>query len=286
MSTYQDLATRSADYDRISGCLTWLTENYTDQPSLERVAAESGLSEFHFQRLFSRWTGLSPKRYVQFLTLAHAKACLSRSASVLDAAYDSGLSGPGRLHDLFVKLEAVSPGEFKTRGAGTTIRYAFHDTPFGECLVGYTGRGLCGIAFTRAGDRDAAFADLGRGWENARLVADPTAGADLLERLFGGTASEEAPVGLCLRGTPFQIKVWEALLKIPSGAVSTYEDVALRIDRPGAVRAVASATAANTVAYLIPCHRVIRKTGALGGYHWGPERKLAMLSYEAARAAG
>jgi AraC family transcriptional regulator of adaptative response/methylated-DNA-[protein]-cysteine methyltransferase len=284
MTTAETRMDRARDYERIRVALDWVAAHYTEQPSLERIAAELDLSEFHFQRLFSRWVGLSPKRYVQHLTLARAKARLEESASVLEAAYDAGLSGPGRLHDLFVRLESMTPGEFRRRGAGLEIGYGFQPSPFGECLLMVTDRGVCGLAFTDPQTRGEALESLGRGWANARLVEAPRRTAELGARIFAPTG-REAPIDVLVRGTPFQVKVWEALLRIPAGALTSYENLARRIGTPHAVRAVAGANAANAVSYLIPCHRVIRKSGALGGYRWGLERKLALLSAEAAIGA-
>ncbi len=281
------LLRQSRDYDRIGVALNWLVDHYEEQPSLAEVAASIDLSEYHFQRLFSRWVGLSPKRFLQYLSLERAKKSLEASASVLDAAFDAGLSGPGRLHDLFVTYQAVTPGEFKRKGEGLTIRYGYHASPFGECLLLTTERGITGLAFTSGGDRRLALADLLVGWENARVVEDAAATAPLIDRIFRGSDGRPGPSGplrLLLRGTRFQVKVWEALLSIPPGGLATYEDVARRIGHPGAVRAVGSAAARNAISYVIPCHRVIRKSGIISGYRWGRGRKLALIGWEAAEA--
>ncbi len=278
---------RGQGYQRIGGALEWLAANAEAQPSLAEIAAAIGLSEHHFQRLFTRQVGISPKRFLQYISLERAKRSLEASASVLDAAFDAGLSGPGRLHDLFVTYEAVTPGEYKARGAGLTIRYGFHDTAFGECLIMTTERGICGLSFTVGDRREARLKRQLAGWENAEVVADADATGPQAMRIFsdlGGIQADGPPLRLLLRGTRFQIKVWEALLKIPYGALVSYQDIARHIGHPKAVRAVGSANGRNPIAYLIPCHRVIRKSGLLGGYGGGPGRKLAMIGWEAAQA--
>ena len=281
-----DLSVLARDYQRMQASLEWLVDNFGAQPSLKDIAAHAGLTPFHFQRMFSRWVGLSPKKFVQFLSLEQAKQRLDASESVLDAAFSAGLSGAGRLHDLFVTLEAVTPGEYKRRGAGLAIRYGYHPSPFGECLILTTDRGVCGLAFVADADRGGALGALLRGFENATLVKDLDGTAPLAARIFSpgrSTGSAEA-LNVLVRGTRFQVKVWEALLRVPPGSVVSYSELARRADRPEAVRAAASACAQNAVAYLIPCHRAIRKSGLLGGYRWGLPRQLAMLSREAARA--
>ena len=272
-----------ADASRIERALDWLSRNFERQPSLADAAGHAGLSEFHFQRLFRRQVGLSPKKYVQFLTLERAKEVLAQSRSVLDAAYVSGLSGPGRLHDLFVNVEAMTPGEYKRRGRGLTVRYGVHASPFGRCLILCTARGICGLAFTAARGWQEAFTELVRDLDAATFVEDPDATAAIAATLFGGSR-HRGHVTLHLRGTPFQIKVWRALLAIPPGCVTSYGDLARRIGAPRAPRATGTALAANPVAWIIPCHRVIRASGVLGEYRWGRGRKLAMLSVEASGA--
>ncbi len=223
---------------------------------------------------------------MQVLTLDRAKACLDGSGSVLDAAYDAGLSGPSRLHDLFVRLEALTPGEYRRRGEGLEIAYGFHPSPFGECLLMHTERGVCGLAFTDPASRDDTLRGLSRGFEQARIFEAPERTEALARRIFSpGPVRTTSPLRVLVRGSAFQVKVWEALLAIPAGAVSSYAALASRVGSPRAVRAVANANAVNAVAYLIPCHRVIRKSGALGGYRWGLGRKLAMLSFESTRSA-
>jgi len=280
------------DYERIAAALAYVDENFQDQPSLAEIAAQAELSEFHFQRLFTRWVGISPKKFLQQLTLERAKQSLEASASVLDAAYDAGLSGPGRLHDLFVTCDAVTPGEYKARGAGMTIRYGFHPTLFGECLLLMTDRGICGLAFIdpQRETRAEALAYLARGWSNATLLEDAAATRPYIDRMFGaadrGADEGGEPLRVLLRGTEFQVKVWRALLTIPPGHLTTYEDIGHRIGyTSNASRAIGRANGSNLISWLVPCHRVIRKTGAIGGYRWGRERKLAMIGWEAAQQA-
>ena len=269
---------------RVERALDWLSRNFERQPTLAEAAAHVGMSEYHFQRRFRRQVGLSPKKYVQFLTLERAKEALAQSRSVLDAAFASGLSGPGRLHDLFVNVEAMTPGEYKHRGRGLTIRYGSHPSPFGQCLIMCTARGVCGLAFTSPDRCGEALAGLARGCEAATFVEDPGATGGVARTIFGGAHSGE-DLTLHLRGTPFQIKVWRALLAIPPGCVTSYGALAHRVGAPGAARAAGTATASNPVAWIIPCHRVIRASGVLGEYRWGRGRKLAMLSLEAAGVA-
>ncbi|MCX7031502.1 MAG: bifunctional helix-turn-helix domain-containing protein/methylated-DNA--[protein]-cysteine S-methyltransferase [Spirochaetes bacterium] len=271
----------AADYARVERAIRFLGEQAEHRPSLAEVARSAGLSPAHFQRLFTRWAGISPKRFLQFLAKEYAVEQLRRSVTVLDAAWDAGLSGPGRLHDLLVSAEAATPGEVASGGRGVSIAWGFHPTPFGECLLGITARGICHLSFVGAGGRAAALAGLRRRWPRATLREDHAIAARMVERMFAGTGGGK--LGLHLAGTNFQLKVWEALLRIPPGAATTYGDVARRIGRPGAARAVAGAVGANPVAWIIPCHRVLRSIGTLGGYRWGLERKQAMLGWEAAR---
>ena len=280
----------SADYQRVEQAIHFLEENAHRQPDLTEVAAHVGLSEYHFQRLFSRWAGISPKRFLQFLTKENAKALLSRT-SVLSASYEAGLSGPGRLYDLLVQCEAVTPGEYRTKGAGVEISYGFHPTPFGECLLALTGRGICFLGFVDR-DRQSALELLRRDWANARLLEDPSRTRPVVEQIFTSlpssllTAQEAGSVTLHLRGTNFQIKVWEALLRLPPGAATSYEALAGQIGSVNSARAVGNAVANNPVAYLIPCHRVLQKAGDFGNYRYGPERKQAILGWEMANAEG
>jgi AraC family transcriptional regulator of adaptative response/methylated-DNA-[protein]-cysteine methyltransferase len=283
----------ATDYALVAAAIEYLETHRTAQPDLDQVAAPLGVSPTHLQRVFRRWAGISPKRFLQFLTVEHAKELLAQSHSVLDAAYDAGLSSPSRLHDLFVTVEAMTPGEFKAGGAGLTIVYGFHATPFGECLVAVTARGVCALSFVGGDGRAAEVATLAARWPNARLLHDETQTAAVAAQVFSPldarntvtTPTSRAPIRLLLAGTNFQVKVWEALLRVPSGQVATYADVAAAVGQPTASRAVGSAVGANPVAYLIPCHRVIRKTGAIKEYRWGSTRKKAILGWEAAHAA-
>lgn len=272
------------DYARIERAIRYLEANYRQQPDLKALARGAGLSEFHFQRLFRRWAGISPKRFLQYLSAGHAVRLLRASHTNLEAAYDTGLSGGGRLHDLLVHLHAVTPGEFKRAGEGLTIQYGFHPSPFGECLIAVTARGVCHLGFVPPAGRRAALAELAGEWPRAVLEEAPRVTTPVARRLFARRHGKAPAIDLYVRGTNFQIKVWEALLRIPPGAVVSYEDIARRLRRPRATRAVAGAVARNPVGFLIPCHRVIRKSGALGGYHWGEARKQALLVWEAARS--
>lgn len=284
MDRVNEHSLRNTDYERIERAIRYLEQNYRHQPSLKELAQSTGLSKFHFQRLFRRWAGISPKRFAQYLTAGHAVRVLRASRTNLDAAHDAGLSGGGRLHDLLVNIHAVTPGELKRAGAGLTVQYGFHPSPFGECLIAVTARGICHLGFLPPADRRAALTELTAEWPRARLVEAPRVTAPLTRRLFTRVNGHAPDIDLHVRGTNFQIKAWEALLHIPPGGVVSYEDIAQRIRTPRAVRAVANAVAHNPVAWLIPCHRVIRKSGALGGYRWGETRKKALLAWEASKA--
>ncbi len=279
------------DYRRVERAIRFLEANLQNQPRLEQVAAAVGLSEYHFHRLFSRWAGTTPKRFLQYLTADYAKQQLRRSKSVLEATYDSGLSSPGRLHDLLVSVEAVSPGEYKQRGAGLTISWGCHPSPFGEChpspfgecLLAVTERGICGIEFLAERRPEAAAEELLARWPEAELRQAPRQTAALARRIFPPLS--ERPSGalhLMVQGTNFQLQVWQALLRVPPGAIVTYGDLARHLGRPRAFRAVGNAVGRNPIAYLIPCHRVIRSVAGLGGYRWGRERKQALVAWEAA----
>lgn len=278
---------QSEDYDLVARAIQHLSRDFRHQPGLDDLACELHVSPFHLQRVFARWAGISPKRFVQFLTLDYAKALLRQPHSVLESAYAAGLSGPGRLHDLFVTLEAVTPGEFKSGGDGLIIYVGRHATPFGDCLLATTPRGLVALNFLDdANPWEIARAALAQAWPEATIVDDPSVTAPLVARIFPATpAHARAPLSVLVKGTNFQVKVWEALLRIPPGAAWTYSDVAAAIERPRATRAVGSAVGANAVAYLIPCHRVLRKEGAAGDYRWGVTRKRAILGWEAAHLA-
>ncbi len=267
-------------YPLVAAAIRYLVEHYDEQPSLDEVAAIAGLHPHHFQRVFKRWAGISPKRFAQYLTVEHAKSLLAADESVLGTALDVGLSGPGRLHDLFVACEAMTPGEYKARGRDLVIRYGVHDSPFGPVAIGLTDRGICWLGF--AGDVDDPVAALKAEWREATLVRDDAAVARIAARLFEGGQGVAADLPpLLLRGTNFQVKVWQALLRIPPGHVASYQQVAAAIGSPAAVRAVGQAVGHNPVAVIIPCHRVIRKSGALHNYRWGESRKRALLAWEA-----
>lgn len=278
---------RPSDYRRIEQAILFLDRNFRRQPDLAEMASAVGLSEYHFHRLFARWAGITPKRFLRFLTAEHARSLLRESTSLLDAAFESGLSGPGRLHDLIVQVYAVTPGELKAEGAGVTIRHGIHSSPFGDCLVAVTDRGVCALSFLDRPGAGDALEELRDRWKKATIVRDRKGTRTMAERIFSPTqGGSTPPLGVVVHGTNFQIRVWEALLRIPPGCVASYEEIAARVGTPGAVRAVGSAVGRNPVAYLIPCHRVIRKTGAFGQYGGGPARKKAMLAWEAARFRG
>ncbi len=269
------------DYQRIEEAIRFLEKHAVEQPSLDAVADYVGLSPCHFQRLFKRWAGVSPKRFLQYLTVEHARQLLRDSASVLDASYEVGLSGPGRLHDLFVSVDAVTPGEFKSAGVNLELGYAFHDTPFGTCLVAESRRGICHLGFVAGANRTQALAELRRNWPEASLAEHCEAGRLAIRQAFSPAAcAGQPPIRVLLKGTNFQVKVWEALLKIPEGVAVSYGALAEAVGRPGAGRAVGTAVGRNPIAYLIPCHRVLRSNGAVGGYRWGTARKKAILGYE------
>ena len=284
-NSIDSLSQSAQDYALVAQAIRYIENHRREQPELAEIAAQVGLSEFHFQRLFSRWAGVSPKRFLQALTVEEARRTLTHSGSVLDAAYDTGLSGPGRLHDLFVQCQAATPGEVKSGGAGLTIRYAIQPTPFGDALIGVTERGICALSFVADGEESRAVDDLRRRWPAARLVADREEGAAIAQRIFSGATGRDEPLHLYIKGTNFQIQVWQALLRLPLGSLTTYGDLAQAIGRPSAARAVGGAVGSNAIAWLIPCHRVIRQTGVVDGYRWGSERKRAMLGWEASQAA-
>jgi AraC family transcriptional regulator of adaptative response/methylated-DNA-[protein]-cysteine methyltransferase len=273
---------RPSDYHRVAEAIRYLERHADRQPGLDELANVVGLSPHHFQRLFKRWAGVSPKRFLQYLTVEHAKHLLRDASSVLDTSYEVGLSGPGRLHDLFVSAEAVTPGEYKRQGEGVEIVWGIHQTPFGDCLLAATDRGVCHLSFPSGSS--AGIERLRHDWSKAGLAEDAEVSGRFVERLFGDSSASDKPLPLVLKGTNFQLKVWNALLRIPRGQAVSYGDVAAYIGHPEAVRAVGSAVGANPVAWLIPCHRVLRKGGALGGYRWGPVRKQAMLAWEAAQS--
>lgn len=275
------------DYERVARIIRYLDENHFEQPDLAELAARVGLSRYHFHRLFSRWAGVTPKDFLQCLTLTHARERLRLGESVLGAAYDAGLSSPGRLHDLCVTLEAATPGEIKTGGEGWTIEVGFADSPFGLCCVGIGPRGVCHLAFVKSEDRELSTAPLTEAWPGARLRWDNLPARELAAQIFQPASADSAPVNLraFVRATAFQLRVWRALLRVPPGAMISYRRLAAAVEKPAAARAVGTAVASNPLAFLIPCHRVIRETGVLGHYRWGPERKQVMLGWEGAVTA-
>jgi AraC family transcriptional regulator of adaptative response/methylated-DNA-[protein]-cysteine methyltransferase len=276
--------TETSDYQRVERAIHFITQRSPAQPSLADVADHVGLSEFHFQRLFARWAGTTPKRFAQFLTVEHAKTVLKQSRNLLDASFASGLSGAGRLHDLFVTTEAVTPGDFRREGDGLTILHGRHKSPFGEVLVATTTRGICGLFFlSNNRDEEKQIEGLRRQWPAAALRRDGDAGRKYADRIFSIEPGGASPIPLLLNGTNFQINVWKALLKIPAGTLVTYQQLAAAAGTPGAVRAVGTAVGRNPISFLIPCHRVIRKSGAFGNYGGGVDRKKALLAWEASR---
>lgn len=273
----------NSDYPVIERAIRYLEENASHQPELNEIASAVGLSEFHFQRVFTRWAGISPKRFLQFLTKESAKELLDRSENLLDTTLQVGLSSLGRLHDLFITTEAVTPGEYKSRGIGLTIHYGLHPTPFGQCLIGVTERGICHLSFVESSE-GGAVDELAAEWQKARMIENPRKTESFVEPIFNVGHHRDKPLQVYLRGTNFQIKVWEALLQIPSGRVSTYQQIAEQVGRPGATRAVGTAVGHNPVPVLIPCHRVIRKLGEFGNYRYGAARKKALLGWELSKA--
>ncbi|MDE2841115.1 MAG: methylated-DNA--[protein]-cysteine S-methyltransferase [Chloroflexota bacterium] len=272
------------DYQRIERAIEFLAQNFRSQPQLDEVAASVHLSKYHFLRLFKRWAGVTPTQFLHYLTVEYAKERLAANQSVFATTFDAGLSSPSRLHDLFVTFEAMTPGEHKRHGAGLEIAYGFHPTPFGECLLATTPRGICALRFVAPLEREQTLTQLRAEWPDAQVVHRPAAGEPLVRRLFR-RAHEEAtpPFHLLLKGTNFQIQVWQALLAIPFGALASYQAVAAHIAAPSAARAVGRVIAQNPIAYLIPCHRVITKVGAAHRYRWGTAKKQAMIGWEASR---
>ena len=277
----------AGDYDVVRQVIEFLTENWRYQPSLEEVAARVRMEPTRLQKVFTRWAGLSPKAFLQAITLDHARALLEQSATVLDTTYEVGLSGPGRLHDLFVTHEAVTPGIYRARGEGLVVRYGFHPSPFGTALVMATEYGLAGLAFADDGGETATLADMMRRWPKAAYVEDAAATAPFARRIFDPRQwNRDRPLSIVLIGSDFEIRVWEALLKVPLGRATTYSDVARHIERPKAARAVGAAVGRNPISFVVPCHRVLGRSGSLTGYHWGLTRKRAILGWEAGIAAG
>lgn len=272
---------QSLDYIRIAQAIAYVEANFRQQPSLDQIAESVHLSKYHFQRLFKRWAGISPTQFMHYLTVEYAKERLAAVGSVFDVALDAGLSGAGRLHDLFVTFEAMTPGDYKRQAAGLTIKYGYHPTPYGECLIATTERGICALRFVNNSPADTLM-QVKNEWPNAEFVAAQFETARIAEQIFNGRSPQQ-PLHLLLRGTNFQVQVWRALLQIPPGALVSYEDVAVGIGRPTATRAVSGAIARNPVGYLIPCHRVISKNGRSHNYRWGAVRKQALIGREAAQ---
>ena len=271
------------DYERIEKAIIYLKENFKEQPDLDAVARQVHLSPFHFQRLFKDWAGVSPKKFLQFISVEYAKGLLKQDLSLSDVSFETGLSGTGRLHDLFIGIEGMTPGEFKNGGEALKINYSFAETPFGDIIIASTPKGICQLAFVK--DERSGIGNLQYFFPNARLLQK----TDMIQqdalRFFTGDWSDLQKVKLHLKGTAFQLKVWQSLLKIPFGNISTYASIAANVKSPGASRAVGSAIGSNPVAFLIPCHRVIRSSGIFGEYHWGSERKTAILGWEAAKCS-
>ena len=281
-----DITPEGTDYDTVSRVIELITDDYRDQPTLDDIAVRLKQSPTQLQKTFTRWAGLSPKAFLQAVTLDHAKRLLRQeSLPLLETSFEVGLSGPSRLHDLFVTHEAMSPGEWKARGAGLTIRYGYHPSPFGQALVMITDRGLAGLAFSDDADGRAAFEDMACRWPNADYVADQAATAPYAALIFDPERwNPEEPLRIVLIGSDFQVRVWQALLNIPLGKAVTYSDIAGALGQPTASRAVGAAVGRNPISFVVPCHRALGKSGALTGYHWGLTRKRAMLGWEAGKA--
>jgi AraC family transcriptional regulator, regulatory protein of adaptative response / methylated-DNA-[protein]-cysteine methyltransferase len=274
------------DYAVVKRAVAYISTRWRDQPSIETIAEHVGLSASHFQHLFKRWAGLTPKAFLQAITIDHARERLRDSASVLDAAYDVGLSGPGRLHDLFVAHEAMTPGDYRRRGEGMSLSYGFHPSPFGEAIVVTTPRGVAGLGFVDEGARAAALADMQKRWPRATLIHDQGATAATARRAFDPREwRPDRPLRVVMIGTDFELRVWETLLRVPMGAATTYADIARHIGQPTAARAVGAAVGRNPISFVVPCHRVLGRSGALTGYHWGLARKQAIIGWEAGRVA-
>jgi AraC family transcriptional regulator of adaptative response/methylated-DNA-[protein]-cysteine methyltransferase len=278
------LAAAAADYDVVRRAIGHIRGHWREQPEIEAIAEAAGVTPTELHHLFRRWAGLTPKAFLQALTLDGARQLLRDSASVLDATYEVGLSGPGRLHDLFVTHEAMSPGEWKTGGEGLTVFFGFHPSPFGSALVMATERGLAGLAFADPGEEPTALADMKARWPRAAYVEDSARTAAIARRIFDSSQwQQDKPLRVVLIGTDWEVRVWETLLQIPMGRLTTYSDIASKIHKPAAARAVGTAVGKNPVSFVVPCHRVVGKSGDLTGYHWGITRKRAMLGWEAGR---
>lgn len=272
-----------SDYERIAKAISFISQRIEDQPTLGEISSHLNMSPFHFQRLFCRWAGVTPKRFLQILTVERAKQLLAESKPLLEVSDLLGLSSGSRLYDHFVSLEAVTPGEYKKEGAGITIEYAVHITPFGNIFIAVTPKGICKLAFLNKNEIEAHLEELHRKWPYAVLLENYEGTFEIIESMFGGEIKLDRPLSLHVSGTNFQLSVWKAVLEIPPGTVTSYSQVATEIGRPRAARAVGTAIGANPVAFLIPCHRVIQQSGKLGGYHWGETRKHAIHAWESAR---
>ncbi|MCA3574548.1 MAG: bifunctional helix-turn-helix domain-containing protein/methylated-DNA--[protein]-cysteine S-methyltransferase [Aestuariivirga sp.] len=287
MTDLQTMKEAARDYEVVRQNLDYLREHWREQPSLEALAERNGLSPAHLQRLFVRWAGLSPKAFVQALTIDHARKLLRESASVLETSYEVGLSGPGRLHDLFVTHEGMTPGSYKAKGKGLTIAYGFHDCPFGRVLLMTTEQGICGLAFADPGQEQSALLDMKGRWPEATYVERPAITGPLVARIFTPAAwKAEQPLRIVFIGTEFETRVWQTLLKVPLGRATTYSDIAGHIGNARASRAVGAAVGRNPISFVVPCHRVLGKSGGLCGYHWGLTRKQAILGWEAGLLTG
>ncbi|MTI44378.1 AraC family transcriptional regulator of adaptative response/methylated-DNA-[protein]-cysteine methyltransferase [Roseibium hamelinense] len=269
------------DYAIVRQTLERITKDWREQPTLKQLAAEAGVQPIQLQRVFSRWAGLTPKQFLQAITLDYAKALLRDSASILDTSYEVGLSGSGRLHDLFIAHEAMTPGAYRTRGAGLEMAYGFHPSPFGTVLLLVTDHGLAGLAFADPGEEESALNDMTMRWPSAQYSENTSLTAPYAERIFDPAKwQQETPLNIVLIGTDFEIRVWQTLLRIPIGQASTYSDIAMKLGKPSASRAVGTAVGKNPISFVVPCHRVLGKTGKLCGYHWGLTRKRAILGWE------
>lgn len=277
------LSQKQLDYQRIQQAIEYLVENFKSQPSLQEVANQVHLSPHHFQRLFTEWAGVSPKKFLQFLTIDYLKERIQHSQNIAQMAGMAGLSSPSRVYDLFVNIEGVTPATFKNKGAGLEIFYGYHDTPFGDCFLAATDKGICGITFLQGENKIEEFDLFAKKWDFAQLTEAATFTQPFIDQIFNKKTAHSKRLNVLVQGTPFQIKVWEALLNIPLGNLTTYQHIAESIDKPKAVRAVGTAIGKNPIGYLIPCHRVIRKEGKLGHYRWGSARKKAIIGWEMAK---
>ncbi|MGD9251149.1 MAG: methylated-DNA--[protein]-cysteine S-methyltransferase [Desulfobacterales bacterium] len=281
-----DYSQQSEDFQRIEKAIQFIEDNFKSQPTLDRIAQSVHLSKYHFDRMFKRWAGISPIQFMQFMTLDFTKQRLNEAKSLLETSLDAGLSGPSRLHDLFVTFEAMTPGEFKKQGAGLNISYGFCESPFGECLLATTDRGICYLGFVERGDRHEIINQLFQTWSGAEFTENPPKACAIAKNIFKmDLPKSRQSFKLQIKGTNFQINVWKALLSIPKGCVVSYQDIASYMGHPQSIRAVANAIAINPVAYLIPCHRVIAKSGKINQYRWGSARKKALIGWEAAKLA-